>query len=90
MDLYACQCRRASLRCQRSCGPEPALGEAEGFPPGFLGGNLGVESVYVKRLASKTDATLGHQAFGSQFNWGVEVRHARYPCKLARHRKSAP
>jgi len=47
MDFHACQCRRASLCCQRSSGPEPALSEAEGFRPGFLGGNLGVSSVCV-------------------------------------------
>jgi hypothetical protein len=28
-------------------GPEPALSEAEWFPPGFLGGNVGVASVCV-------------------------------------------
>src|SRR5271170_3419342 len=41
MDFHACQRRRVSLCCQRSGGPEPALSEAEGFRPGFLGRNLG-------------------------------------------------
>jgi hypothetical protein len=27
--------------------PEPALSEAEEFPPGFLGGNLRVASVWI-------------------------------------------